>query len=123
MSPKSVKKHSSHHNPLKTTILVTLAVMLVLIVAWHILLPLLGISLVAATALTAGIWNFAVATIVILCVATLLLFLFTGLGMLVIAIGAFIWTLVAIALFPIVFPIVLPALLLMLAIGFILSKH
>lgn len=119
MSPKSVKKHKTYLNPMKTIILIILAAMLLSIAAWHVLLPALGISLVA---LTAGVWNIAVATIVIICVATLLFFIFTGIGVLILSMFVLIWTIVAIVLFPLLFPIVLPALILMLVIGLILRK-
>lgn len=117
MTEQTVKKNSS--NPLKTTILITLIVMLILVVAGHIILPLLGISI----AITAGIWSIASATIVLLCVATLLFFVFTGIGVLALGLFAFIWTIGAIVLFPLLFPILIPLLLLMLMIGLIARKR
>lgn len=107
------------NQPLKTVILIALLVMLLLIATWHILLPLLGISIVA---LSASIWNIAIATIVIICVSTLLFFLLTTIGMVILGVGVLVWTVAAIALFPLLFPIVLPALLLMLVIGYFLRK-
>jgi len=119
MSPRPVKKQSKLYNPMKMIILIALAVMLMLIVLWHLLLPILGISIVA---LTAGAWNIAIATVVIICISALLFFIVTGIGMLILSAFVLIWTIAAIVLFPILFPIVLPALLLMLVIGLILKR-
>ena len=119
MSPKPVKKQSIYHNPMKMIVLTALALMLIMILTWHLLFPILGLSMIA---LTAGVWNIAIATIVIICVAALLFFVVTSIGMIVLSVFVMIWTMVAIVLFPILFPIVLPALLLMLVIGLILKR-
>lgn len=117
MTEPTVKKNKSH--PLKTTILITLLAMLILVVAGHIILPLFGITI----AITAGVWSVAIATVVLLCVATLLFFVFTGIGIFVLGIFAFVWTIGAIVLFPLLFPILVPVLLLMLMIGLIARKR
>jgi hypothetical protein len=117
MTEPTVKKNKS--NTLKTAILITLLVMLILVIAGHIILPLFGITI----AITAGVWSVAIATIVLLCVATLLFFVFTGIGIVILGIFAFAWTIGAIILFPLLFPIVIPVLVLMLMIGLIARKR
>ena len=114
MEAQAVKKK----NTLKNVILITLVLMCVLVVAWHLLLPILGITI----ALSAGIWSVAIASIVLLCIATLLFFIFTGIGALLLGGVVFIWTVVAIILFPLLFPILLPILLLMLIVGLVARK-
>lgn len=117
MTEQTVKKNNS--NPLKTAILITLIVMLVLVVAGHIILPLFGITI----AITAGVWSVAVGTVVLLCISTLLFFIFSGIGIFILGIFAFAWTIGAIVLFPLLFPILIPVLLLMLMIGLIARKR
>lgn len=115
MEAQTVKKK----NTLKNIILITLIVMCALILAWHLLLPMLGITI----AISAGIWGVAIASIVLLCVATLLFFILTGLGALILGGIVFIWTVIAIILFPLLFPILLPILLLMLIVGLAVKKR
>lgn len=99
----------------KKVILFTLLLMLVLVAAWHLLLPLMGISM----AITASVWGIAIATVVMLCIATLLFFVFTGIGIFILGIFVFVWTILAIALFPLLFPVLIPVLLLMLVVAII----
>lgn len=103
---------------LKKVILFTLLAMLILVAAWHLFLPMLGITV----AISAGIWSIAVATIVLICIATLLFFIFTGIGAIILGVFVFGWTILAIALFPLLFPVLIPVLLLMLVVGLIARK-
>lgn len=96
-----------------------LIILLILVVGWHLLLPMLGITVAA---FSATYFNAAMATIIIICIATLLFFVFTGIGIVLLGIAAVIWSLIAIILFPLLFPIVLPALLLMIVVGMILKR-
>lgn len=116
MTQPPVKENKN--SPLKKTILITLLVMLALVGAFHVLLPLLGIAI----AITAGIWSVAVITILVICISTLLFFLLTGGGAFILGIFVFIWTVLAIVLFPLLFPILIPVFLLMLVIGLITRK-
>lgn len=116
MTRPTVKKNEN--KKLKMTILVTLAIMLVLVIAWHLILSMLGITI----ALSAGLWGVAVITTVLICVATLLFFIFTGIGVFILGIFVFAWTALAIILFPLLFPIMIPLLLLMFIIGLIANK-
>jgi hypothetical protein len=111
MTQPTVKKNNRFIS--KTAVLITLLVMLVLVIAWHIVLPLLGISIV----ISAGVWGVAVTSIVLLCVCTLLFFLFTGIGVFVVGFFALVWTAIAIILFPLLFPVLVPILLLMVLIA------
>ena len=116
MTTSSVKKNKK--SALKMVVLITLFVMLALLVIWHLLFPLLGISAV----ITTGILGMAMATILIICIATLLFFVFTGIGIFILGIGVFIWTALAILMFPLLFPIVIPVLLLMFVTGIIARR-
>lgn len=116
MEQEPVKKNKS--KTLKNAILITLIVMLVVLAAWHFMLPLLGITI----AVSAGLWSIAVTSIVLICVATLLFFIFTGIGIFILSAFALIWTVIAIILFPILFPILIPVLLLMFLIGYLMRN-
>ncbi|OGT40734.1 MAG: hypothetical protein A3E81_04445 [Gammaproteobacteria bacterium RIFCSPHIGHO2_12_FULL_36_30] len=100
-------------------VLITLLIMLILVLAGHIILPLLGITL----AITTGIWSFAIATVVLLCIATLLFFIFTGIGIFLFGIFAVAWAIGVMIVFPLLFPIIIPVLLVMLIIGFIARRR
>ncbi len=111
MTQDTVKENKN--NSSRKIVLLTLLIMLLLVVAWHVLLPILGITI----ALTASIWGIAIATIVLICVATLLFFIFTGIGAIVLGVFVLAWSILAIVLFPLLFPILIPVLLLMLVIA------
>jgi hypothetical protein len=102
----------------KTVILITLLIMLGLVAAWHFFLPMLGITL----AVSAGVWGVAIASVVLICVATLLFFIFTGIGAFILGLFVFVWTVLAIVLFPLLFPVLIPILLLMLVVALIARK-
>lgn len=96
-----------------------IVIILVLVIGWHFLLPLLGLSI----ALTAGVWSVIVGTVTALCIAILLFFVFTGVGIFILGLLAFIWGIVAIILFPIIFPIVVPLLIILLFISFLKRRR
>lgn len=116
MTQPSVKENKN--GAFKKTILITLLVMLALVGAFHVFLPLLGVTI----AITASIWSVAIGTIILLCIATLLFFILTGVGAFVVGVVVFVWTVLAIILFPLLFPILIPVLLLMFVIGLITRK-
>lgn len=111
-------KTNTKNATLKKIILVSLALMIITLIVWHIVMPLLGITI----AITTGIWGVAILTTVLICVSTLLFFIFTGVGIFILGAFVFAWTVLAIILFPLLFPIVLPVLLLMLVVGFISKR-
>lgn len=93
--------------------------MILVLILWHVLLPLLGITI----AITTGIWGVAIITTVLICISTLLFFIFTGVGIFILGAFVFAWAVLAIILFPLLFPIVLPVLLLMFVVGFISKRN
>lgn len=98
----------------KSPIFFALLILLAAILIWHILFPLIGVSI----GLTAAAWGFVVATVVILCSAILFFFLLHGLGVIILTIICAIWTIIAISLFPILFPILIPVLIILLFVGY-----
>lgn len=94
-------------------------IILALIIGWHLLFPLLGLSLAA---LTTSAWSFVIATIGVLSIAILLLVLFTGMGVFILGLFAFVWALLAILLFPILFPIIAPLMVILLFIRFLARR-
>jgi hypothetical protein len=85
----------------------------------HFLLGALGVTLV----LTAGLWVAIIASIVIFCVAIVLFFVFTGIGMLIVGGFSLIWVILALVLFPVLLPILLPLLVVLAFIGMIRKKQ
>ena len=120
MTSSSVKKNKSktQPKPAKKIILISLCVMLGLLIAWHLLFPLLGLSV----EITTNMLGIAIATILLICIATLLFYILTGIAVLMLGLGVFIWTILAIIFFPLLFPILIPILLLMFVIGLIAGK-
>ncbi|PIZ04742.1 MAG: hypothetical protein COY58_03050 [Gammaproteobacteria bacterium CG_4_10_14_0_8_um_filter_38_16] len=116
MEQEAVKKNKN--KTLKNAILITLIIMFALVITWHLLLPMLGITI----AVSAGLWGMAVASIILICAATLLFFIFTGIGIFITGFFVLIWTIAAIALFPLLFPILIPVLLLMFLVGYFLRS-
>ena len=117
MTHHPIKKHKV--NILKTIILLAALLMLAIVFTWHLLLPIFGISVIA---FSAGLWNVAIMTIVLVCVCSLLFFVFTGIGVLFLSGFVLVWAMIAIILFPLIFPLVLPALLLMGVIALVVRK-
>lgn len=98
---------------------IAVVIILVLVIGWHFVFPLLGLTI----GITAGVWGVIVGTITAICIAIILFFVFTGIGIFILGLLAFIWGLVAIALFPVIFPIIVPLLVILLLIGFIVRKR
>ena len=113
MSRAPVKQNNK--DTIKTFIIAILIALLVIVTAWHIILPLLGVSI----AISAAAFGIAVGTVVLICIATMLFFIFTGLGIFIAGGVIFTWSVLAIILFPLLLPILLPVLLLMLVVAFI----
>lgn len=87
----------------------------------HMLFPVA----LGAFVLTGGVWGTLLASICFIGVACLLAFIFTGVGLLLLGVFAFAWTLVVIFLFPFFFPVLVPLLIVLLFISFLRrrSKH
>ena len=108
----------NQHSTLKIVVLTTLITMLVLVLGFHILLPLLGISVI----ISANMWGVAITTVVIMCIASLLFFVFTGVAMILIGVCAGLFVILAVTIFPLLFPLLAPLLLLMIAIAFLIRR-
>lgn len=104
---------------LVTGLLIAVILMLVLVIGWHLLFPFLGVSVV----LGAGAWGFVVSTVVVLCVAILLFFILTGIGVLIIGFLAVAWTILAVSLFPVLFPVLIPILIILLFIAIVSRRR
>jgi hypothetical protein len=99
--------------------IIAIIIILALVIGWHFIFPLLGLTI----ALTGAVWGVIVGTITVLCIAIILFFIFTGVGIFILGLLAFIWGLVAIILFPIIFPIVIPLLIILLFISFLMRRR
>lgn len=97
-----------------------LIVMLGLVIGWHILFPLL---IGGAIIVTAGAWGFIIATILLFCFCTLLVFIVTGIGALILGLLFLIWAAIAIVLFPILFPIIIPLFIIFLFVSYFRRKE
>lgn len=102
----------------KKALIISLVAMLVLILAWHIIFPFIGV----AVAIGAAAWALIIVTIVVMCVAILLFFILSGIGIVVISIIAAAWVLMSIILFPFLFPLFVPILILLLCIAFLCRR-
>ena len=96
-------------------LILAVLVVLILVVGWHLLFPFLGASI----ALGAAAWGFVVATITVLCIAILLFFMLTGVGIFIVGSLVVAWTVLTIFLFPILFPLLVPLLVILLFIAFL----
>lgn len=104
---------------LKKALLIALVVMLVLLVGWHLILPLLGIAVVV----TAAVWGVVLASVVLMALGILLFYIFSGVGVFVICVLGLIWFIGALVFFPFLFPFLVPLLILLLFIGFARRKE
>ncbi len=98
---------------------VTLAVLIALVIGWHLAFFLLG-GIIAVTAAT---WGIIVASVVGFCAAILAIFVVTGIGIFVLGSLAAVWTIIAIILFPILFPILAPLFIILLFIAYFRRKQ
>ncbi len=102
----------------------TLMIVLVLVIGSHLFFPTLAAVIAGGIiAFTAQAWAILVASVVIFCVAVMLLFILTGTGFLILGIGAFVWTLLAIILFPVIFPIIVPLFIIFLFLSYFFRRQ
>jgi hypothetical protein len=97
----------------------TLIVVLAIFFFWHLFVFVLG----SAIAITATIWGFLIASVVVLSICILLLFILTGMGVFIMGIAAFVWTLIAIILFPVLFPVIAPIFIIFLFLFFYRKRN
>ena len=103
------------NSTLKKALLIALISMLVLLVAWHLFLPMLAITV----AVTAAVWAVMVISVVLVASVVLLFYVFSGVGILILCALSVAWIIFAIAFFPIVFPLLIPLLILLLFVAFV----
>ena len=89
-------------------------ILIALAFGWYFAFPILG----GIITLTALVWGALILSVVVFCVAILLIFIFTGTGIFVLTIGALIWALLAVIFFPIMFPVIIPLLIILLFISY-----
>ena len=99
-------------------VIFALLLMFVAIISWHVFIALLG----GAFVIGATAWGVVVGTVFAMCIGILLLFLVTGIGILLLGLIAAVWTVVAIALFPVLFPILAPIFIIFLVISYFCRK-
>lgn len=90
--------------------LIVFVIILALMLGWHLAFPIIG----GIIALSGVAWGLLVATIAVFCLGVMGLFLFSGIGLIFLVIIGLIWTVLAIAFFPILFPIVAPLFIILL---------
>lgn len=110
---------SEHPKGPKKAIVFSLLVILVAVALWHFFFPLLGIAI----GVTALVWGVMIGSVVFLVALTLLFFLFTGAGIIVLSIFGVIGFIIAIVIAPILFPFLLPLFVLMLFIAFMRRRR
>ncbi|CAN5470569.1 hypothetical protein BH10PSE19_BH10PSE19_02400 [soil metagenome] len=103
---------------MKKILLMCLILAAILSIGWFVWFPLVGGVIVITAAMFVPLAIF----VVMLCMAILLVFLATGVGIFVLGAGAFVWTLAAIILFPIFFPVMVPIFIVFLFICYFLSR-
>lgn len=104
-------------------LLIAIALILIVELGFHLILPLLGIATVITVGVLAGAWGIVVGTIVFLCIAGLLFFIIPGALILLLGLFALIWVIIVVALFPVILPIIFPMLIILLFIGYIRRKY
>ncbi len=102
----------------KASLLKCFFIVLLLLLLWHFVAPLFGIAVGAA----GGAVSVVIASIVILCMAVVLSFVWVGMAMLFVAGITLVWIIMAIALFPFLLPFLLPALLITLIVRLLFGR-
>ena len=103
-------------------LLIAIALILIIELGFHLILPLLGIATVITVGVLAGAWGVVVATIVFLCITGLLFFVIPGALIFLLGLFTLIWVIIAVALFPVILPIIFPMLIILVFIGYMQHK-
>lgn len=103
---------------LSKLLLTAIALILIVELGFHLILPLLGIATVITVGILAGAWGIVIFTIVFFCIAALLFFVIPGVLIFVLGLLAVAWVIVSVVLFPVIFPIIFPLLIILLVIGY-----
>lgn len=96
--------------------------LLVLLLAAMLLAHIFFPFLIGAVVITSTLWGFIIASIFIFSMTLILLFLFSGVGLFLLALFTSIWVVIAVALFPLLFPVLLPLLMVVLFISWVRKK-
>jgi hypothetical protein len=99
--------------------LTAIIILLALVIGWHLAFPIFG----GIIAITATVWVLLVASVVVFSVAILLALMFTGGGIFILSLIAFIWIILAIIFFPILFPIIAPLFIILLFVSYFRRKQ
>ncbi len=89
-----------------------------LVLGWHIIFPIIG----GAIVLTAFVWFFMLGAILLFGIATMLLFIFTRTGVILLAGVLFALYVVSVILIPVLFPILIPLLIIFLVISLMRNR-
>jgi hypothetical protein len=119
-NPKSQFPQKNDHSFPKL-LLIAIALILIVELGFHLILPLLGIATVITVGVLAGAWGIVVGTIVFFCIVGLLFFVIPGALILLLGLFALIWVIIAVVLFPVILPIIFPMLIILLFIGY--ARH
>ncbi len=90
----------------------------VIVLAWHIIFPLLGVGIV----LTLGLWAVIVVSVVLVSLGVLLLFLLPGIFIGLIALFVLAWAVFALVLFPFLFPLLAPLLIILFVLAYLVGR-
>lgn len=101
--------------PVKTALIIGVLAIVILVLGYHLLFPILGVTV----AVTAGAWAIIVGTIVVMCIAGMLFFIIPGILILILSLFIALWIVLAITLFPFLFPVLIPLLIILLFLAFI----
>lgn len=101
-----------------STLLLAILAIFVIVIAWHIFLPLLGIGVV----LTLGLMSVIVVSVILVALGVLLLYLLPALFIGLIALIVLGWTVFAIMLFPILFPLLAPLVIILLIVAYFVGR-
>lgn len=113
--PPPPKRASSFSRAL----LIAIALILIAVLGFHLLMPILGITL----AVSMAAWGAIIATIVFFCIAALLFFIVPAVLIIALSLLALFWVVVAVILFPILFPVIVPVFIILLFIGYARRKR
>ena len=109
---------NNNKKSIKGALIIAVAVMLVLVIGWHLIFPLLGI----AVAVTASAWAIIVLSIVLFALSGLLFLIFPVIVIFIICLLAFAWLLISLMLFPFLFPVLAPLFIVLLFVAYLRRK-
>lgn len=95
-----------------------LAIAMVILLGWslsgqgaHVSLIINGHEITGPIGTAVGVWKMVLATVILFCVAILLVFVFAGVGLIILACLAFVGFILAAILLPFMLPLIIPLIL------------